>query len=271
LIRLTLALLASCAAAPAAAQAPPGLPEGNAYVKALVGKQRDREAALNRYTYDVDELQEKLDSSGRVKETDTRRLEVFYVKGSPVRKKVAANGRPLPPGEAEKEERRVEEQVEDILEGRTVRETPGVRLSQVLERYDFQAVARETVDDRPTLVFAFEPREGKRDLRADAVLRRLSGRIWVDEEERELVRAEMQSTGKIKFALGLGASVQSLSFSMQFRKLEDGLWLPARLSFEAAGSKFVVSRFRIRTTAVYSRYRRFEAEADPETIRPPEP
>jgi hypothetical protein len=269
-IRLALAFAAALGPLVALAQeAPPDLPEGNAYVKGLVTRQREREAALNRYTYDVEEVEERLDGDGKISEAKTRRFEVFYVKGSPVRKKVAQNGGPLPPGDAEKEERRVTQQVEDILEGRTVREVPGVRLSQILERYDFNTVAREMRDGRTNLVFAFEPREGKRDLKGDFVLRRLAGRIWVDEEERELVRAELKSTGKIKVAFGLGASVESVSVTVQFRKLEDNLWLPARVVSEAAGRRFVFSRFHVRATALYTRYRRFEAEAEPETIAPP--
>ena len=48
------------------AQAPetPPLPEGNAYVRALVARQRHREEALNRYTYDMEEIEESLDAQG---------------------------------------------------------------------------------------------------------------------------------------------------------------------------------------------------------------
>ena len=54
-------LLALAQAAPSAP-----LPEGNAYVRALVSRQRSREEALNRYTYDVEEIEEELDGKGLV-------------------------------------------------------------------------------------------------------------------------------------------------------------------------------------------------------------
>jgi hypothetical protein len=149
-----------------AVEAPP-LPEGNAYVRALVSRQRSREEALNRYTYDVEEIEEDLDGKGLVRKTETRRYEVFHVKGRPIRKQVALNGRLLEGAAAQKEERRVKEKVDDVLDDRTARELPEVRLSQVLARYDFQAVGREEVDGRPTLVFSFAPVPGKRDLEAD--------------------------------------------------------------------------------------------------------
>ena len=253
-------------------QAPdPSLPEGNAYVRALVSRQRSREEALNRYTYDVEEMAEQLDGKGRVRETKARRYEVFYVKGRPVRKQVLENGRPLSVAAAAKEERRVKELVDDILSGRTARELPEVRLSQVLERYDFKAVAREDVGERPTLVFAFQAVPGKRDLDADFMLRRLAGRIWVDEEERELVRAEMKNTDKIKVAFGLGASVASVDMALAFRKIEEGVWLPSRVTFQAEGKRFLFWGFRVRMTSLFSRFRRFEADTESEKISPPPP
>ena len=61
-------------------------------MRALVSRQRHREEALNRYTYDVEEVEEQLDSKDLVGKTETRRYEVFHVKGRPIRKQVAQNG-----------------------------------------------------------------------------------------------------------------------------------------------------------------------------------
>ena len=48
-----------------AAQAPPAdLPEGNAFVRGLVGAQKRNEDALNRYTYDLLDVREDLDDKG---------------------------------------------------------------------------------------------------------------------------------------------------------------------------------------------------------------
>ena len=57
------------------------LPEGNAFVRSLVGAQRQREEAL--YTYDVTEASERLDREGRARRRETRSYEVFHVKGRP--------------------------------------------------------------------------------------------------------------------------------------------------------------------------------------------
>jgi hypothetical protein len=244
------------------------LPEGNAYVRGLVARQKAREEALNRYTYDVEQLLEELDAKGAVTGRKVQRFEVFYVKGRPLRKLVAVVGRPLSRGEQEAEEKRVREKVAEVASDRMVLEDPALRLSAILERYDFRTEAREDLDGWPALVLAFTARPGKREIEGDVVLRALAGRIWVDETEGEIVRAEVRNTSGIKFALGVGASVSALGLTMDFRKIEDGLWMPARVEATAEARVLLLKGFRGRSTQIFSHYRRFEAASE-EEIKPP--
>ena len=250
----------------AQAPAPAGeLPEGNAFVRGLVGAQKRNEEALNRYTYDLLDVREELDDKGRVKKRHSRLQEVFYVKGRQVGRLVSENDMPLPPAKQAKEDKKVSEKVKSILEDKTVTEKPGVRLSQVLERYDFRSIARETIDGRSALVLDFSARPGKRDLDGDSVLRRLTGRIWVDEEERQVVRAEFRNTDAVKFGLGV-LKLSNLDAVLEFRKFEDGVWLPRSIRLEYSGRK-VFKGFKTRQTATFDRFRQFEVEAD-EKVKP---
>lgn len=247
------------------------LPEGNAYVRALVDNQRRREEAVNRYTYDVTEVREELDGEGRRQSLKTARYEVFYVKGRPVRKKVAVDGGPLGEDERAREERRVKELVESILKGKTATEEPEMRLSEVLERYDFRTVGREDFDERPTLVFDFDARPGQRKLEGDRLLRVLAGRIWVDEAERELVRAEIRSKEGVAFGWGLGPALEALTLDVRFDRAEEGLWLPSRLQASATGRIIPLKGFRVRLTLIYGRYRRFDTDTKERTEPPVHP
>jgi hypothetical protein len=249
--------------------AAPLLPEGNAYVRGLVAKQRAREEALNLYTYDVSELVEELDKKGRRESLEVTRYQVFHVKGVPIRKKVGEGGKPLPEDEAAREDERVTKKVESVLEGRTTLERAEVKLSQVLERYDFKAVGREEQDERKTLVFDFSPEPGERKLEGDRFLRVLAGRIWVDEEESQLVRAEIRSTEGVRFAWGLGPSLETLSLDLEFERAGEGVWLPSRLKALAAGRMLPLKDFRTRVTVLYSRYRRFGTDTEEHAQRPP--
>jgi hypothetical protein len=235
------------------------LPEGNAYVRGLVHGVRRREEAVNRYTYDLSEVREELDDDGRRRGVETARYEVFHVKGRSVHKKVAQDGKPLPGDEQAREERRVREEVDSIVKGRKDADRD-VKLSEVLERYDFRTVGREDLDERPTLVFDFTARPGERKLEGDRFLRVLSGRIWVDEGEKELVRAELRATEGVRFAWGLGPALEALTMDLRFDRAEEGVWLPARLQALVKGRYLPLKGFRYRITLLYGRYRRFETD-----------
>jgi hypothetical protein len=236
--------------------------EANAWVRGLVGAQRQREEALSRYTYDVAERHERLDTQGRVRRREIRRSEVFHVQGRPVRRLVARDGRPLEGRDREREDERVRKLVEAIRAGDVVTEQPGVRLSRILERFDFTEQPAERLEGRCTRVFDFAARPGDFALDRDALLRKLTGRLWVDDEERAVVRLEAWNTAGLKFALGLGASVSTISFGMGFTRMEEGVWLPRSLEAYAEGRRLLFRRFRSRRTTTYSNYRRFDVEVN---------
>jgi hypothetical protein len=261
---LALALLA-----PLWIQEPP-LPEGNAFVRSLVERQRRREELLDRYAYDIEEVREELDGRGRVTERRTRLFQVFHVKGRPVRKLVAEDGRPLPPERQAREDARARELSEAIRRGEVAHERPGLRISGLLERYDFRAVGREPVHGRTALLFEFQARPGERPLEGDAVLRKLAGRIAVDEAEREIARVELRSTEPIKVALGLAASVSSVDVVLEFKPVDGVVWLPLRVESRVSGKKLLFKAFGRRSVQTYRNYSRFDVESE-EQIKPSKP
>jgi hypothetical protein len=251
------------------AEAP--LPEGNAYVRGLVDKQRHREEVLDLYTYDLVSVREDLDDRGAVEESHSRRFEIFFVKGRPVRRLVEEDGRPLPPARQAREDREARELAEAVRSGRAVSERPGVRLSAILDRYDFRALAREPVAGRSAVVLEFAARPGARKLENDRVLRQVRGRIWVDEAEREIMRAEITNVAPIKFGWGLGASVSSLSTRIEFRKVDDTVWLPAEDETFASGRMLLFKKFRRRFRQTYGGYRRFSVDSEEAPSSAPSP
>jgi hypothetical protein len=260
-----LLLALACPAAP--------LPDGDAFVRGLVSAQRSREEALSRYTYDLREVVEDLDGEGRVRKRRTRDLQVFMVKGRPLRRVVARDGRPLAGKEREKEDRRVRELAEAAASGKATAELPGLRLGKMLERYRFVASGREELDGRCALVFDFEALPGDFGLDHDSVLRRLAGRLWVDEQEHAVARIEVRNTAGISIALGLAVKVGTLSLAAEWKRLEEGVWLPRSVETLVLGRKFLLSSFRVRRVASFSGYRRFEVDVEEELkdARPAEP
>ena len=238
------------------------LPDGHALVRELAQKQRRWEEILNRYTYDVEVVREDLDREDRVTKRESRRYEVFYVKGRPIRRLVAEDGRALGAERQAKVDREVREKVDAVNEQRVAQELPAVRLSAILDRYDFRSVGRETMDGRPAIVLEFTALPGSRPLAHDDVLRNLAGRVWMDEAEREVVRAEVRNTAGMKLFLGLAASVSAMSGTFEFRKVGDTLWLPVRDETRATGRMFLFKSFRTRVVHTYGNFRRFDVHSE---------
>ncbi len=182
-----------------------------------------------------------------------------------MRRLVAENGAPLPPARQAEVDREAAQKADAIRRGDVLVEDPVPRLSRILERYAFRSVARED----GLLVLAFAPRPGKRDIENDNVLRRVHGRLWVDEARGELVRARTHNEGSIKWALGLGAKVRTLTLSMEFAPVDD-VYLPRRVETEVAGRVLLFKGFHKRQVHEYGNYQRFSVSFE-ETIATPSP
>jgi hypothetical protein len=247
------------------------LPEAEAFLEGLAERQRRYEQALDDYTYDVEVVEEKLDEAGRVTSRKTSKFEVFFVKGRRVRRLVEENGVPLAGKRQAEVDEKVRERVEDLQKDKAAGPARGsMRLSEVLERYDFRSIAREPVDGRSAILMEFSPKPGKSALRNDKLFRSVAGRIWVDEAERVVARVEMHNTAGIKIALGLLASIKDADVGMDFCKVDDVIWVPRRAETRVTGRLFLFKGIRARTVASFSGYRRFQVESE-ERARLPKP
>jgi len=257
-----LTLAVALVAATSCSGVAPAVPDANAFVRRLVVGQRVQEEALSRYTYDVTEAREDLDGKGRIVRRRTRAYQVYHVKGRPVRRLMARDGQPLTPAERERVDARAQELAQAIRDGRTATEQPGVRLSRVIERYDFRLAGREDLDGRCALVFEFAALPGDFKLERDALLRKLAGRLWVDQEDQVVSRFDAHNTGGLRIALGIAANVSSASLRADFVRLEPGLWLPRQVQSGAEGRKLLFVGFHLRETLWFDNYRHFEVSTD---------
>ena len=203
--------------------------------------------------------EEALDGHDRVKQRHVRRYEVFFVEGRPVRKLVEEDGRPLISSRLEEEERRARQEAEKAAGRRVDHKEEAeaeVRISDILGRYDFVSVGREVVEGRPVVQVAFRALPGKRSIKGDAVLRAVQGRVWIDEQQQAVCRAELSNSQKITLGAGLLASVSRLDASIDFVPVDD-IWLPRRAESLVDGRFLLLKGIRRRVTSEYLNYRRF--------------
>jgi len=265
----TLALVVVLAAS-VAAQEERALPDGNTYVRDVLRNPRPQDTAINDYAYDLEETRENLDKNGKPTSRETRRYEVYFVQTRPVRRLVARNGLALSAREQKEVDRKAQALAKAIAEGRTVNEQPGIRLSLLLEAFEFKTVAREERAGRKTLVFDFAPlpsAKGRSSGRgSDAIARILTGRLHVDEADRRVAKIDARNIPGGKASLATGVKLGTFELSMEFTAVEDRVWLPARVVTVATGRAFIFKGFRVRQTTVYSNYRRFSVATEEKPV-----
>jgi hypothetical protein len=245
----------------------PTLPEGNAYVRTVLGGARPQDAAINDYSYDIEVLKETLDADGKPGSRETSRYEVYFVKTRPVRRLVSRNGVPLSGREQAEVNRQAETQAKAIAQGRTVSEQVGIRLGTLLESFEFKTMGREELNGRRTLVVDFQPRKGapppsSTNAAANEVTKILSGRLHIDEADLRVSRLVAWNTAGQKASVATGVKVGAFELSMEFASVADGVWLPKKVVSLATGRAFFFKTFRIRRTTTYSNYRKFKVSTE---------
>jgi hypothetical protein len=243
----------------------PPLPEGNAYVRTVLGGARPQDAAIDDYSYDLEEVKESLDRDGKTSSRETLRYEVYFVRTRPVRRLVSRNGVRLGEREQAEVNRRAEAQAKAIAEGKTVSEQVGVRLGALLDSFVFKTIDREERNGRKTLILDFEPRKSapappSTHPPRDAVAKILSGRLQIDEADRRVAHLLAWNTAGQTASVATGVKVGAFELSMEFVPVEDSVWLPKKVVSLAAGRAFLFKTFRIRRTTIYSNYRKFKVE-----------
>lgn len=264
------------------------LPDIPALMHAVEANQRTSEAVEKDYLYRSVQTQEDVDGHGRVKKTETREYDVFWVDGVQVHRLTRKDGKELSAKEQEKESKEIDKEVAKGKERRAKADEKGtetdshgnemVTVSRLLELGSFTNARRVQLNGRDTIAvdFAGDPK-AKTKNRFEDVIRDLAGTAWVDEQDRILVKAQGHFLNNFKVGGGMVANIQKgTSFEGEWKKINDEVWLPARFEGQGAARALLFFSFNGRVQALESDYRKFKATSTilpgMKTVQPePEP
>jgi hypothetical protein len=247
------------------------LPDIATLMHAVETNQRAAEAIEKDYLYRSLVTEQRLDSHGGLKKTETMEYEVFWANGVPVGRLVRKDGRELSPDEQKKENERIDKDSEKAKERRQKADEEGkesdarghelMTASRALELGSFTNARRVQLNGRDTIVadYAGDPK-AKTRTRFEEAVRDMMGTVWVDEQDRVLVKAEGHFVNNFKIGGGLLANIQKgTSFSMEQMKVNGEVWLPARFEGRGSARALLFLGFNGHVEAVESDYRKFKA------------
>ena len=259
------------AAPPVTSAATRPLPDIAELMHAVESNQRQDEAKLKDYIFRQTQTFDETDGHGGVKKREVRVYDVFWLQGVPVRKMVSKDGRPLSEQELKKEDERIDKEVKAAREKREKQDGKGketdprgneeVTVSRILELGTFSNARRVQIAGRDAIAadYAGDPKAKTRN-RAEEMIRDLEGTVWVDEEDKELVKTEGRFLRSFKIGGGLLANIkEGTSFGMEQRKINAEVWLPTHFEGRGAARLLLFLSFNGSVQMVDQDFRKFKA------------
>jgi len=255
------------------------LPEMKSFLAELRKTLHTDSHLLSQYTYTVKSTEIELDSKSKPKKTEVNAFEVFP--GSPehvgYRRQIQRNGKPLSADEAKKEEQDLQKRIEEAQRRRNQvsaaerdrRRAERLRKEeQIIDDafgvFEVKMEGRQEVAGRPTIVVSFTPRpvpsykpktfEGKS-------MQHIAGRAWIDEQDHQIARVEIQVIDTISIGFGLLARLQKgASVVSERRKFNDEIWLPVKTDVTLNARLMLLKGFNIRQTTEYSDHKKYSVD-----------
>jgi hypothetical protein len=254
------------------------VPDVESLLKAVVANQEKIEELLDHYTYRATET-ERAEDNGQLKDVKTRVFEVTPVGGRSVSRLISVDGKELAGAEREKEDRRVQKDVEEAMKRaerkrRKAEQQAGdekdsdkegrITILSILRIEEVTSVRREVYRGQEVVAFDFEPRKDfkPRNL-AESIVSKLAGTLWVDEGVSQIVRAEAHLTDTFKIGGGLVASVApSSSFIFDQEKVNDEVWLPSKVEANLGARVALFKKFKHNSVTHFSDYKKYQINSD---------
>jgi hypothetical protein len=232
--------------------------------RGIAATQRHWQARLHSTYVERDENR-RLDSAGRVKSEEVDVSRTILVNGVPFEQLVERNGQPASAeerrkrhAELEKLKRETPEQLAERLRKREEESTSLVR--EVPKAFDFQLMGDEVVNGRPAYVLQATPRP---DYHAQGkygnMFSKVAGKLWVDKQDLGWIKVDGQVIQPFSVGLFLARVLRGSHITMEQTRVDDRIWMPARVEVRAAAKIFFVKNLVIDRVLTYSEYRLAEA------------
>jgi hypothetical protein len=222
------------------------------------------------YTYVEDQTTRNLDSKGRVSSVERETNEILFLFGREYSKLIAKDGKPLSASEAKKEDEKAEREImkrqreadkggkredEDrARRRRTAREVP--------EAFDFKIVGTEAASGGMAWVIDAKPRADYHPKTREAKLfAKTSGRLWINQADKSLAKAQIRVDETISFGLFLFRLKPGARIEFERTRLAENVWLPKHAFVKGEAKLGMLKTYRVEVDTVYSDYKKFSTDS----------
>jgi hypothetical protein len=266
------------------------LPDQESFLREVRTRLQTDSTLQSGYIYVETRREQKVDRRGQVEQESVKVYESYP--GLPGEDRwerlISENGRPRAAADLEKELRNRQKKAEAMVleatdqpakqqarlqrEDATRRREFDAMLDDLFLVYDIRMERRELLDGQGTILFSLTPRRGaKPRTREGSQMRAFAVRAWISESDRELVRVDAEAIDTLSMGFGLLARLhKGAKLSFLRTKVNDEVWLPARVSYSGSARVGLVAVLRRIGISEFSDYRKFSVDTST-TYLPPRP
>jgi hypothetical protein len=207
-----------------------------------------------------------------------RTYEVSMILGSPYRRLLAIDDKPLSQANQRKQQRRQTEALaRRRAETKTARTSRTARyererkrdrlmMDQLTEAFDFKLVGEERIGSHDTYVLKATPRAGYRPPNTETeVLTGMQGKLWIDKASFQWVKVEAEVVHPVSIAGFLARVETGTRFELEKEPVADGVWLPSHFAMQSRATILHIVTRRGQEDDTYSGYHKTGEDTTGET------
>jgi hypothetical protein len=260
------------------AQVTQPLPDVPTLMKQVEDHQHKLDQVRENYTYHEVVVTHELDKNGNIKKNESEENNVFFVNGHEINQKVKKNGKELSADEQKKEQEHVQKEVEKASKtppGQSLDKNE-VSVSRLLQIMKVSNPRREQMDNRSVIAFDFvgDPHAKTHGMAEDAS-KKLSGTIWVDENDRQVRRMIARFDDNFHLGFGLFSVGKGSTFTFDQKLVNSELWLPTDAKAHIVAHAIGIIGWRGDIAVTDNDYKKFHTDAVQQpgatVVNPPSP
>ena len=206
-------------------------------------RESDNDRAFNqRYGYTRTKVTEYRNAKGDLKKREEKKI-ANQPSAVPVASQAQSAGLMLEPDLSAERSETVAE-VKSNVRGKAFEKKDFSINDDLLGRFEFDLAGRKTINGRSTLMLDFKP--AKKDLPErnikDRFINKAAGRVWVDEADYVIAKADVYLTETVNVVGGLVGAVWKFNYSFDRERTLDGLWFTRAVDWHLEGREVILRR-----------------------------
>lgn len=265
---LAMPFLAQSPAVIGEAKANHELPSKMALLAELSERQEAQRVVAESYTHLEKETTRMIDLKGKIIKIETKEFENVRIQGHLIKRLLRVNGQPISDADQAKENARVQKEALEAAEDSSGASTKKINILSLLKSADIDDVEREQGKDGSLLVLSFKPSKGlKPKTRAEELISKLAGKIFVNEASRKIVRVDSRLTDSVGVWGGiLGSIAKDSTITLEFSDINSELTTLSKTQMNF-NIRALFTHMKLETETVFYEFQKFSM--DPVTISAP--